>query len=160
MNAQPSNYLGFSYLIWDEGWSAFERPSTGTGPVLRCKPGTGFIDLEQRSQHAEVLEIPQIRKLAFLLVVFGALNMAHQDVNAEMSTSELAARAFGIIRREGLTKLPQARTHFIFSESLKMIEDVADKYSDALIHSRDRTCSASIIHIAITLLVCGTTYQS
>jgi hypothetical protein len=100
-----------------------------------------------------------IRKLAFLLVVCGALNMAHQEFNAEMSTSELAARAFGIIRREGLTKLPQARSHFTFSESLKMIEDVADLYLDHLIHSRNRTSSTPAIHIAITPLVRRTAYQ-
>jgi hypothetical protein len=70
----------------------FEGRCTGTGPVLRCKPGTGCIDLEQRSQHYEILGIPQIRNLAFLLVVFGAITMTHQDFDGEMCCSASSER--------------------------------------------------------------------
>jgi hypothetical protein len=41
MIAQPGNYRDFSYLIWDEGWSAFERRFTGTGPVLNASRAQG-----------------------------------------------------------------------------------------------------------------------
>ena len=41
-------------------------------------------------------------------------------------------------------------------ESLKTIKHVADTYSDCLVRSRNRTSSTFVIHIAITLLVCGT----
>jgi hypothetical protein len=41
-----------------------------------------------------------------------------------------------------------------------MIEDVAHVYPDYLVHSLNRTFSTPVIHIAITLLVRGTAYQS
>jgi hypothetical protein len=37
--AQPGDYRGFSYLIWDEGWPAFERCFTGTGPCVEMQAG-------------------------------------------------------------------------------------------------------------------------
>jgi hypothetical protein len=60
---------------------------------------TRFLRAHLIETYGEVLETSQLRKLAFLLLGFGALSKARQEFDAEMTSSELAARAFGIVLR-------------------------------------------------------------